>query len=166
MILADLPLGDSVLIDANTWVYHFAPHPKFGVTCTDLIRKIELQTITGFTSTHIVTEMAHRLMLMEASDLEGWPLAGTLKRLQKDSRVVQKLIKFRTAIEELLKTGVKVLTVRDDHILAAATISQQTGLLSNDALIVALMQANGITKLASHDTDFDRVPGITRYGPA
>src|SRR4051812_40313929 len=105
MILADLPLGDSVLIDANTWVYHFAPHPKFAVTCTDLIRKVELQTITGFTSTHIVTEVAHRLMLMEASDLEGWPLAGTLKRLQKNPRVVQKLIKFRTAIEELLKTG-------------------------------------------------------------
>jgi predicted nucleic acid-binding protein len=33
-----------------------------------------------------------------------------------------------------------------------------TGLLSGDALIVAIMQANGLTKLASIDTDFDRVP--------
>ena len=44
-------------------------------------------------------------------------------------------------------------------------ICQQTGLLINDALIVALMQANRLTKLASHDADFDRVPGITRYAP-
>jgi predicted nucleic acid-binding protein len=48
----------------------------------------------------------------------------------------------------------------------AAMVSRQTGLLSNDALIVALMQANGLNKLASGDADFDRVPGLTRYAPA
>ena len=39
-------------------------------------------------------------------------------------------------------------------------------LLINDALIVALMQHHSLTKLASHDADFDRVTGVTRYGPA
>jgi predicted nucleic acid-binding protein len=39
------------------------------------------------------------------------------------------------------------------------------GLLTNDGLIVAVMQANGLSNLASNDTDFDRVPGPTRYGP-
>jgi predicted nucleic acid-binding protein len=33
-------------------------------------------------------------------------------------------------------------------------------------LIVAVMQANGLVHWASHDADFDRVPGITRYAPA
>jgi predicted nucleic acid-binding protein len=47
----------------------------------------------------------------------------------------------------------------------ACTISQQTGLLSNDALTVAVMQANGLTNIASNDADFDRVPRLTRYGP-
>jgi hypothetical protein len=28
------------------------------------------------------------------------------------------------------------------------------------------MRANGLTKLASNDADFDRVPGITRYATA
>jgi predicted nucleic acid-binding protein len=32
-------------------------------------------------------------------------------------------------------------------------------------LIVAIMQANGLSKLASNDADFDRVPGLTRYAP-
>ena len=45
-------------------------------------------------------------------------------------------------------------------------LSQQIGLLTNDALIVAVMRANGLTKIASNDADFDRVPGITRYAPA
>jgi len=47
----------------------------------------------------------------------------------------------------------------------ATELSQQIGLLSGDALVVAMMQAHGLTHLASHDTDFDRMPGIMRYGP-
>jgi predicted nucleic acid-binding protein len=39
------------------------------------------------------------------------------------------------------------------------------GLLSNDALIVAVMQANGLSKLASSDQDFDRIPWLSRYKP-
>jgi predicted nucleic acid-binding protein len=33
-------------------------------------------------------------------------------------------------------------------------------------MVVAVMQANGLTKIASSDADFDRVPGLTRYAPA
>jgi predicted nucleic acid-binding protein len=40
-----------------------------------------------------------------------------------------------------------------------------SGLLSNDALIVAVMQVNGLVNLASADSDFDRLTGLTRYGP-
>jgi hypothetical protein len=32
-------------------------------------------------------------------------------------------------------------------------------------MIVAIMQANALSKLASNDADFDRVPGLTRYAP-
>ena len=59
-----------------------------------------------------------------------------------------------------------MLTIAPALIVAAADVSQQTGLLSSDALIVAVMHANGLTKLASRDADFDRVPGIARYAPA
>ena len=32
---------------------------------------------------------------------------------------------------------------------------------TDDALLVAVMRANGLTHLASHDANFDRVPGLT-----
>ena len=76
MIFADLVAGDSVFVDANTLVYHFQPHPVFGLACTDLVERIEHQNLVGFTSTHVLSEMAHRLMTMEASALFGWPFAG------------------------------------------------------------------------------------------
>jgi predicted nucleic acid-binding protein len=49
--------------------------------------------------------------------------------------------------------------------LEAAAICQAHGLLTNDALIVAVMQRHGITHLATNDDDFDRVPGITVWKP-
>jgi predicted nucleic acid-binding protein len=49
---------------------------------------------------------------------------------------------------------------------AAAAISQQNGFLSGDALVVAVMREHGLVNLASHDADFDGIPGLTRYSPA
>jgi predicted nucleic acid-binding protein len=62
MIFADLTVGNSVFLDANTLVYHFQPHPILGAACTDLVERIEHQELRGFTSTHVLSEMAHRLM--------------------------------------------------------------------------------------------------------
>ena len=30
MTFADIPAGSSVFVDANTFVYHFQPHPLYG----------------------------------------------------------------------------------------------------------------------------------------
>jgi predicted nucleic acid-binding protein len=48
---------------------------------------------------------------------------------------------------------------------AATLASQQFELLTGDALVVAVMQAHGLTHLASNDADFDRVTWLTRYEP-
>jgi predicted nucleic acid-binding protein len=65
----------------------------------------------------------------------------------------------------MARSKLRVLTVTLDMLLTAAGICQQVGLLTNDGLVVAVMQANGLTQIASNDTDFDRVPGLTRYAP-
>jgi predicted nucleic acid-binding protein len=57
-------------------------------------------------------------------------------------------------------------TIAPPLVDAAAGISQSTGLLTNDAMVVAVMRANGLTNLASNDGDFDHVPGLARYAPA
>jgi predicted nucleic acid-binding protein len=98
--------------------------------------------------------------------LHGWPVAGIAQRLRKHPAEIQKLTAFRQAIQEVPQYRIQVLTIPPPLIDAAAAVSQLTGLLTNDALIVAVMQANGLTNLASGDADFDRVPGLTRYAPA
>jgi predicted nucleic acid-binding protein len=165
MIFADLASGDSVFVDANTLIYHFGPHPAFGTACRQLVGRIENQDLLGFTSTHMLGEVAHQLMIAEALTLPGWSAGKVKKRLRQQPAVLQSLTGFRTAVETVLQSRITVLTIAPALVGSAATISQQCGLLTNDALTVALMQANGLTRIASHDTDFDRVPGLTRYAP-
>jgi predicted nucleic acid-binding protein len=117
------------------------------------------------TATHILSEVAHRVMTIEASSLHNWPAAGIVPRLKQNPGIVQNLTNSRQAVEQIPLYGVHILVIPAGLVATAAAISQQTGLLSNDALIVAVMRANGLSKLASNDTDFDRVPGLVRYAP-
>ena len=88
MTFVDLLPGQSVFLDANTLVYHFQPHPVFGPVCHQLVARIEQQDLAGFTSTHILSEVSHRLMMIEASALPGWSPTKVKQRLQRQPHVV------------------------------------------------------------------------------
>src|SRR5262249_27342201 len=152
--------------DANNLTYHFQPHPTWGPPCSALLQRIENQELAGFTSTPVLSEVSHRLMTIQASVLFTRPFAGIGNWLRAHPAQVQQLTAFREAIDQILQSNLRVLTIDPSLLAAAVALCQQFGLLTNDGLIVAVMQANGLTKIASSDTDFDRVPGITRYAPA
>ena len=46
MIFADLAAGDSVFLDANTFIYHYGPDPALGPACSQLLQRIENQELT------------------------------------------------------------------------------------------------------------------------
>ena len=165
MTFADLAANDHIFLDANTLVYHFASHQVFGPAANQLITRIENQQLQGYTSTHELTEAAHRLMMIEAATLPGWKPTKVKLRLLQNPSALQTLTLFRSAVETVLQSRLQTLVIVPSLIASAAVISQQAGLLSNDALIVAVMQAHALTNIASSDADLDRVPGITRYAP-
>jgi predicted nucleic acid-binding protein len=146
-------------------VYHFAPDPGLGAACTQLLQRIEQRELAGWTSTSILCEVAHRLTTLEARTRLGWSSGKVIQRLKQNPGVFQGLTGFRAAVEDIQRSQIQVLTGTPPLVVTAAGTSQQHGLLIIDAVTVALMQANGLTKLASHDSDFDRVQGLTRYAP-
>lgn len=87
-------------------------------------------------------------------------------RLRRYASEIQKLTQFQRSVQSIAGFGIKIVAVSALLVEAATTISRQVGLLSGDSLVVAVMQSEGLTQLASHDSDFDRVPGLTRYSPA
>jgi predicted nucleic acid-binding protein len=165
MTFAQIQAGAAVFLNANALVYHFANHPNFGVVCTQLVSRIEQQELLGFTSTHVLSEIAHRLMTLEALDRFGWPPAGIAARLRRHHSEIIKLNVHVQAIARIPLLGIQVFAITPLLVEAATLISQQHELLMGDSLIVAVMRAHGLTNLASNDTDFDRVSGLTRYAP-
>ena len=168
MTFTDIPAGASVFVfvDANTLVYHFAPDPGFGPACRSLLERVARREIAGFCSAHVASNVVHRLMTFEAVNRFGLPMAGVARRLLLHPDDVRQLTRFRQMVDEIPGFGIQVLPITMPLVSAAAAISQQHGLLSGDALVVAVMGEHGLVNLASHDADFDRVPGMTRYAPA
>ena len=110
MTFSGLPAAASVFLDANPLVYHFAPDPKFVAASNQLMTRIQNQEILAFTSTHILSEAAHHLMTLEAAALMGWT-SKVVSRLKQQPAIVQKLTRFRQAVEEVPRIGIQVLTI-------------------------------------------------------
>jgi predicted nucleic acid-binding protein len=163
MTFADLQRGEAIFVDANTLIYHFTNHPKYGPACTTLVERIELKEILGFTSSHCLADVAHRVMTIEAMGRLGWPVSRLAARLKKHHGEIPRLKLYQQAATKVSQLSVQVLPLSEFLVIDATNVSQQFELLTGDALIVATMRQQGLTKLASEDADFDRVPGLTRY---
>jgi predicted nucleic acid-binding protein len=60
------PANASIFLDANTVIYHFTSDPKFGTACTELLKRVEKRELSAALSTHVLADVAHRLMTLEA----------------------------------------------------------------------------------------------------
>jgi predicted nucleic acid-binding protein len=161
----DIPAGAAVFLDANIFIYTITADAKYGAACQGLLQRIENKEFRGLTSAHALAEMAHRLMTIEAAALFRRPLTGMANWLKRHPGDVQRLSRFRQAIDEIAAVPIDILPVTGSHVSHATDLCLRHGLLMNDAVAVAVMDDNKLPHLASLDADFDRVPGLTRYAP-
>ena len=104
MIVADLVAGDSVFVDSNILIYHFGPHPTLAASCSQLVQRIENLDVHGFTSSHVLGEVAHRLMVFEASTAAGVPqqILGTAQDITARKRLEELLQERRLHRQEVV----------------------------------------------------------------
>ena len=95
MTFSDLLPGDVVFVDANIFVYHFAPDPVLQMPCGQFLQRIEKQEIQAFTSTHVLAEAAHRLLTLEARTHFGWSSGKVVQRLKQNPSSMQNLTQPR-----------------------------------------------------------------------
>jgi predicted nucleic acid-binding protein len=160
-----LPAGATVFLDANCLVYAATSDPTYGAPCQWLLDEIENKNLQGCTSAHVLGDLSHRLMTIEAALLFTRPMTGIANWLRRHPAEVQRLTQSSQSLDDLLAIPLPILAVTGSQVSRARHLSRQHGLLTNDALIVAVMQDHGLTALASNGVDFDRVPEIMRYAP-
>jgi predicted nucleic acid-binding protein len=165
MTFTDIPAGSDVFVDANVFVYYAEPHPTLGSACRQLLLRIENKEFQGFTSSAILSSVVHRVMTLEAADIFQRSMQGIASWLKRHPAEIQRLSRHKQMVDDLTLIGIQVLPVPGSQVSLPADLSRQFGLLTDDALVVSVMRYHGLRALASHDADFDRVPGLSRYAP-
>lgn len=160
-----VPAGSRCFIDANILYYHFVETPPLSDVCSDFLQRVLDGEIVGVTSTHLLSEAIHKIMIAEAAQRHAVQRAGLVGWLQRDPQRVSGLTGYQGAAAALLRMNVHVLTVETDLLLDAVGVCREAGLLMNDATSVAMMRREGIIDLATNDDDFDRVAGVRVWKP-
>ena len=160
--LPELPAGQTVFIDANIFIYHFT---GLSQECSIFLERCEQGDLWGVTAVHILLEVLHRLMMIEAVT-KGLVTSGNVARkLRKRPNVVKQLADYQTQTEAILEMGIEVVGLTSDSLKISHPYRRRDGLLVNDSLTAAVMEAEGISDLATADPDFTRVEGLRVYRP-
>jgi len=139
--LSEVPTGARVLIDANIFIYHFT-----GVSeeCTRFLERCERGEVLGITGVHLLLEVLHRLMMIEAV-MEGWVSPGNVARkLKERPEVVRKLRRYQEQGEAILEMGIEVVPLGVEPVGLSRRYREGYGLLVNDALTLALAEWLGL----------------------
>ena len=166
MFLHEVIPESRVFIDANIFVYHFSEGSEFNKSCTEFLSRIEIREIYGITSTATVVEAVHRLMMVEASSILDVDVRNLPKYLRQHPDTVKQLTKHCAVPKKIAELNIEIVQINQKTIEESQFVKAQYGFLSNDALIIRLMETLGLSILASNDLDFRRVDWVKLYLPS
>jgi predicted nucleic acid-binding protein len=161
----DLPENSACFVDANILYYHFVSTPLLSDPCTTFLEWAATGNVKVCTSLHILSETVHKVMLAEVEGRFGRNRAGLVNWLQHNRHRISELSRFQQAAADLARMGLCVLPTETTDLVEASILSAQLGLLTNDALIVALMRRHALSNLVTNDDDFDDIPGLSVWKP-
>jgi predicted nucleic acid-binding protein len=164
MNLADLEDGSRVFIVANILAYHRIRVAGLTEAATDLLERVEQGHISAHTSTAVVAEAIHKVMLSEAVQQHGLPPTGVVARLKQEPELVKGLA-HAEVVGELQAMKVAIAAVTPDLLRDAEALFAEYGLLTNDSITVALMRRLSLADLATKDDDFDDIPWLRVWKP-
>ena len=163
MTFSEIPSGSRLYIDANIFVYYFG---RMSNECAALIGRCEREEIEAYTGTHVLLEVAHRLMMTEAVD-KGLVTPGNVPRkLRRRPELASQLNEHSEAIRFILNMGIQILQVDTDILEISANLRAQTGFLVNDSISLAVMQRQDVHAIATNDRDFQRVNWLEVHLPS
>jgi predicted nucleic acid-binding protein len=159
--LDKLPDNSLVFIDANIFVYALT---RQSAQCYQLLNRCSGNEVTGVTLLETVNEATHRLMLAEAC-FKGLISKESAASLRKKAQVIPSLTEYWQDTEKILAFNLVFLPLTESLIRAAQIERQSFGLLTNDSMIVACMRQQGVLAIATCDSDFEQVSGISVFQP-
>ena len=161
--LDQVPRGSRVFVDASIFIYHFA---KVSWECRRLLQRCESGEVAGVTSVVVLSEVTHRLMMMEAVRQGLVTPGGVARKLRDRPAIVRQLPEYGVQVASIPGWDIEVLPLDLAACLRSADVRASSGLLTDDSLIVTTMRDQQLDAIATSDADFERVDGLRVFGPS
>lgn len=161
-----LPDQATVLLDANIVVYALFPQGRYHTSCKELLQRGARGDLKLRLTVHAAADVIHRAMILEfLAQGQVQRSADAVAYLKQYPQAVQGLSRYKSILRDITQAKVIILslTYRDLH--SSKLYRDQHGLLTNDSLLLAVMQRERISNLATNDPDFARVPGVICWAP-
>ena len=105
MKLEDLPDGARVFVDANILISHFS---GISVECRAFLQRCEAKQVDAFTGVHILLEVTHRLMVLEALH-KGLITGGQpARKLEEQPAIIKGLYEYNQSVQLIPHMGIRV----------------------------------------------------------
>jgi len=161
MFLDEIPAGTRVFVDSNIFIYHFL---DISESCTSFLSRAESQDIVAYTSTIVLAEILHRLMIAEVVERYNLKPKDALEFLKK-AETIPSLEKAENAFKEIPRFNVKLLHLPEEAVFQSTELRRKYSLLTNDSLNLYSMLSNHLSDMATNDSDFERVKDIRVWKP-
>ena len=162
MTLDALADDSRVFIDANIFIYYLT---AASAGCRRLLDRCAAGAIHGITSLPVLLEVAHRLMIIEAQEAKLVQGSNPGRKLARSTEIVRKLRRYEEWTVAIPQMGIEVEEVTHRDFVSSLAVRRVTGLLTLDALIVAVMWRLQLAHLASADHGFRAVAGLSLVEP-
>lgn len=165
MDLKDLPSNSKTFIDTNIFLYAISDHPRYGTKCNNFLDRIKLAEIRGVISVIVLNELIHKMIIAEIAQKKDLKSIQVIRYIKNNPQILKELESYEIIKDVETSYNLEIVDVKKEDFLQAQSLMPRYFLLSNDALHLAIMEREGINKIATNDPDFDRVKDITVWKP-
>lgn len=160
-----VPHGARVFADANVLTYALSTVEPLHSLTASLIDRSARREIQLFTSASQAANVIHRAMIINARSVLQVPSSKILAHLKDHPDAVRRLTRYRQVPGDLSRARVRILdgTYREIH--ASKQYRDDYGLLTDDSIMLAVMERHSLVDLATNDEDFKRIPGLRLWMP-
>jgi predicted nucleic acid-binding protein len=161
-----------LLTDANIFVYHLTGQQDYGTICSGFLKRVELSEINGVTSVLIIDEAIYGILITNAANILKITKISTIRNhLKNDKKLCKRCYQdaeiFLDYIDALRDGGLELIDSINYRIFRDLLPSVQAGItgLPHDLIHIKLCRDLKIDHIATQDSDFDNVPGLTVWKP-
>jgi len=114
----------------------------------------------------MVAELVHALMLIEARENNWIDRANAARALAERPDLIRRLTRYEIQMREFFGIGLRIEPAGAADILEATRIQKEAGLLTNDALLLAVARRLNCEAVASADKAIAQASGFRVFSPA